>query len=102
MKTLRIAAHPSTLDCFETSREIIALHQTDFTDVAAAVLSVEDVQRGMIAHLTEIGLNIPLFVAVSYGEELNTDVLPALQGVFELGSSNIHFYGKQLEAAAVK
>lgn len=102
MKTLKIAAHRSTLDCFETSREIIALHQTDFTDVAAAVLSVEDVQCGMISHLTEIGLNIPLFVAVSYGEELNTDVLPALQGVFELGSSNTHFYGKQLEAAAVK
>jgi ornithine decarboxylase len=35
-------------------------------------------------------------------EELDNDILPALHGVFELCGKNTQFYGKQLEAAAVK
>ncbi|WP_309674596.1 hypothetical protein [Pseudomonas sp.] len=43
MKALKIAASDSAFDCFQTSREVIPLNQTDYTDVAVAVLSVEDV-----------------------------------------------------------
>lgn len=102
MKKLKIAANNATLACFETAREVIDVHHTDFTDIAAVVLSVDDVQNGMVLHIKEIGLNIPLFVAVCCEEELNTDVLPELHGVFELCGKNTQFYGKQLEAAAVK
>ncbi|AVF35796.1 ornithine decarboxylase SpeF [Rahnella sikkimica] len=102
MKTLKIAANTTTHTCFNTTREIVDIHQTDFTDIAAAVLSVEDVRQGMVAHLNDIGLNIPLFVAVCCEEELDNDILPALHGVFELCGKNTQFYGKQLEAAAVK
>ncbi|QLK59985.1 ornithine decarboxylase SpeF [Enterobacteriaceae bacterium Kacie_13] len=102
MKKLKIAANDATLACFETAREVIDVHHTDFTDIAAVVLSVDDVQNGMVLHIKDIGLDIPLFVAVCCEEELNTDVLPELHGVFELCGKNTQFYGKQLEAAAVK
>ncbi|MFO6299447.1 ornithine decarboxylase SpeF [Rahnella selenatireducens] len=102
MKTLKIAANTTTQTCFDTTREIVDIHHTDFTDIAAAVLSVEDVRQGMVAHLSDIGLNIPLFVAIACEEELDNDILPALHGVFELCGKNTQFYGKQLEAAAVK
>lgn len=102
MKTLKIAANISTQSCFDTARAVVDIHQTDFTDIAAAVLSVEDVRQGMVTHLIETGLNIPLFVAVCCEDELDSDVLPDLHGVFELCGKNTQFYGKQLEAAAVK
>lgn len=70
MNKLKIAANTKTLGCFETSREIVDVHQSDFNDIAAIVLSVEDVTQGMVAHLEEIGLNIPVFVAVCCEEEL--------------------------------
>lgn len=47
MKTLKIAANTTTHTCFNTTREIVDIHQTDFTDIAAAVLSVEDVRQGI-------------------------------------------------------
>ena len=102
MNKLKIAVNTKTLGCFETSREIVDVHQSDFNDIAAIVLSVEDVTQGMVAHLEEIGLNIPVFVAVCCEEELDNAILPALHGVFELCGKNTQFYGKQLEAAAVK
>ncbi|WP_196062131.1 MULTISPECIES: ornithine decarboxylase SpeF [unclassified Serratia (in: enterobacteria)] len=102
MNKLKIAANQKTLSCFETTREISDVHHSDFNDVAAIVLSVEDVQQGLVAQLEETGLNIPIFVAVCCEEELDNAVLPALNGVFELCGKNTQFYGKQLEAAAVK
>ncbi|HGM5493346.1 TPA: ornithine decarboxylase SpeF [Serratia fonticola] len=102
MNNLKIAANQKTLSCFETAREITDVHHSDFNDVAAIVLSVEDVQHGLVAQLEETGLNIPIFVAVCCEEELDNAVLPALNGVFELCGKNTQFYGKQLEAAAVK
>ncbi|EMF05942.1 TPA: ornithine decarboxylase SpeF [Serratia marcescens] len=102
MKKLKIAANTQTLGCFETERDIVDVHHSDFNDVAAIVLSVEDVAQGMVARIEEHGLNIPLFVAVCCEEELDNAVLPALHGVFELCGKNTQFYGKQLEAAAAK
>ncbi|PVZ89017.1 ornithine decarboxylase SpeF [Serratia sp. S1B] len=102
MKKLKIAANTKTVGCFTTTREIIDVQQSDFNDVAAIVLAIEDVQQGMLVQLAETGLDIPVFVAVSGEEELESSVLPTLYGVFELGSNNTPIYSKQLEAAAVK
>src|SRR5471030_2876903 len=102
MKKLKIAANTNTYECFETSREIVDIQHTDFNDIAAVVMSVADVEQGMIKQIEEMGLNIPLFVAVCCEESLDNTALPALHGVFELCGKNTQFYGKQLEAAAVK
>ena len=40
MKSLKIAASDGTQECFKNAREVVQLNQTDFTDVAVAVLSV--------------------------------------------------------------
>ncbi|HDL8270453.1 TPA: ornithine decarboxylase SpeF, partial [Yersinia enterocolitica] len=70
--------------------------------VAAVVLSVQDINNGVIESIHSLGLDIPIFAAVCCEEELNTDVLPSLNGVFELCGDNTDFYGKQLESAAEK
>ncbi len=102
MKKLNIAASTSAMPCFESQREVVDVLHTDFTDVAAVVLSVQDINNGVIESIHSLGLDIPIFAAVCCEEELNTDVLPSLNGVFELCGGNNDFYGKQLEAAAEK
>ncbi|AIN20178.1 beta-eliminating lyase family protein [Yersinia rochesterensis] len=102
MKKLNIAASTSAIPCFETQREVVDVLHTDFTDVAAVVLSVQDINNDVIENIHSLGLDIPIFAAVCCEEELNTDVLPSLNGVFELCGDNTDFYGKQLESAAEK
>lgn len=102
MKKLNIAASTSAITCFESQREVVDVLHTDFTDVAAVVLSVQDINNGVIDSIHSLGLEIPIFAAVCCEEELNTDVLPSLNGVFELCGDNTDFYGKQLESAAEK
>ncbi|UNK25692.1 ornithine decarboxylase SpeF [Yersinia intermedia] len=102
MKKLNIAASLSAIPCFESQREVVDVLHTDFTDIAAVVLSVQDINNGVIESIHELGLEIPIFAAVCCEEELNTDVLPSLNGVFELCGDNTDFYGKQLESAAEK
>ncbi|WP_145539388.1 ornithine decarboxylase SpeF [Yersinia kristensenii] len=102
MKKLNIAASTSAIPCFETQREVVDVLHTDFTDIAAVVLSVQDINNGVIESIHSLGFDIPIFAAVCCEEELNTDVLPSLNGVFELCGDNTDFYGKQLESAAEK
>ncbi|HDL8032436.1 TPA: ornithine decarboxylase SpeF, partial [Yersinia enterocolitica] len=97
-----IAASTSAMPCFESQREVVDVLHTDFTDVAAVVLSVQDINNGVIESIHSLGLDIPIFAAVCCEEELNTDVLPSLNGVFELCGDNTDFYGKQLESVAEK
>lgn len=100
MKTLKIAASDSVLSCFDTEREITNVHTTDFSDIAAIVVSVQDIHDGILAKIHATGLSIPTFAAVCCEEELSAEVLPQLTGVFELCGENTDFYGKQLESAA--
>ncbi|WP_150748414.1 hypothetical protein [Pseudomonas fluorescens] len=53
MKALKIAASEATRDCFSTAREVVPLEQTDFTDVAVAVLSVDDLAAGALGACME-------------------------------------------------
>ncbi|CNI89255.1 ornithine decarboxylase SpeF [Yersinia mollaretii] len=102
MKKLNIASSVSAIPCFESQREVVDVLHTDFTDIAAVVLSVQDINNGVIDSIHALGLEIPIFAAVCCEEELNSDVLPSLNGVFELCGDNTDFYGKQLESAAEK
>ncbi|TBM15760.1 ornithine decarboxylase SpeF [Hafnia paralvei] len=102
MEKLKIAVNNNTSECFSTERETVDINNTNFTDVSAAVISVEDAVSGMLDTIEQTGFGIPIFVAVCCEEELPAEVLPRVTGVFELCDGNVDFYGKQLEAAATK
>ncbi len=63
MKSLKIAASHDVLATLSTHREVVALDGTDFTDVAAVVLSVADSRSGILALLKRTGFNLPVFLA---------------------------------------
>ncbi|MCA1922925.1 ornithine decarboxylase [Buttiauxella noackiae] len=63
MKSLKIAASHDVVATVSTHREVVALDSTDFTDVAAVVLSVADSRSGILALLKRTGFSIPVFLA---------------------------------------
>lgn len=62
MKSLKIAASHDVVTSLSTHREVVALDCTDFTDVAAVVLSLADSRSGILALLKRTGFNLPVFL----------------------------------------
>ena len=102
MKNLKIAASRNCPDCFTTRREIVDIHATDYIDVAAVVLAVSDIAEGAIEEIEATGFGIPVFIATYKEEIVPADYLSRIQGVFEDSVTSSDFYGRQLEAAALK
>ncbi|TDX13076.1 ornithine decarboxylase [Buttiauxella sp. BIGb0552] len=63
MKSLKIAASHDVVATLSTHREVVALDSTDFTDIAAVVLSEADSRSGILALLKRTGFSIPVFLA---------------------------------------
>ncbi len=76
MKQLKIAANATVAGRLHTQREIVSLSQTDFTDVAAVVVSLEEARCGVLALLQHTGFGIPAFV-VNEPWYSADDVLPS-------------------------
>ncbi|MBS0849296.1 ornithine decarboxylase [Citrobacter sp. JGM124] len=77
MKSLKIAASHSIAGSLLTHREVVVLADTDFTDVAAVVVSVADSQSGILTLLKRTGFHLPVFIFT----ETATDDLPEVTGV---------------------
>lgn len=102
MKSLKVAASLSVRSCFDIDREVVNVLTTDFCDVGAAVVSVDDVKNGIVEKIKNTGLKLPIFVSVCCEEAFPDDICSSITGVFELCGSNTDFYGKQVETAIKK
>ncbi|MDI6476309.1 ornithine decarboxylase [Cronobacter dublinensis] len=80
MKSLKIAVSHAVASLLSTSREVVTLDSTDFTDVAAVVLSVPDTRSGILALLARTGFNLPVFVYLQEGETCALPVSGTLTG----------------------
>ncbi|EOW6671061.1 ornithine decarboxylase [Cronobacter dublinensis] len=80
MKSLKIAASHAVASLLSTSREVVTLDSTDFTDVAAVVLSVPDTRSGILALLARTGFHLPVFVYLQEGETCALPVSGTLTG----------------------
>ncbi|MFC3394561.1 ornithine decarboxylase [Brenneria rubrifaciens] len=76
MKQLKIAANGAVAGRLITTREIVALSQTDFTDVAVVVVSVEEARSGILSILHHTGFAIPAFVVRVNDSDLLSEMLP--------------------------
>ncbi|EOI5719273.1 ornithine decarboxylase [Cronobacter dublinensis] len=80
MKSLKIAASHAVASLLSTSRDVVTLDSTDFTDVAVVVLSVPDTRSGILALLARTGFNLPVFVYLQEGETCALPVSGTLTG----------------------
>ncbi|MCL1090419.1 ornithine decarboxylase SpeF [Shewanella profunda] len=102
MKSLKVATSLSVRSCFDIDREVVNVLTTDFCDVGAAVVSVDDVRNGIVEKIKNTGLKLPIFVSVCCEETFPDDICSSITGVFELCGNNTDFYGKQVETAVNK
>lgn len=62
MKTMKIAVSRELVSALSTHREVVTLDNTDFTDVAAVVITLADSHSGILALLKRTGFQLPVFV----------------------------------------
>ena len=79
MTPLKIAASTTVAIHLQTGREVVTLEKTDFTDVAAVVVSVADSRSGMLALLRHTGFNLPVFIALDDADQAQD--LPEVTGL---------------------
>ncbi|WP_380180283.1 ornithine decarboxylase [Kalamiella sp. sgz302252] len=96
MTPLKIAASTTVAIHLQTGREVVTLEKTDFTDVAAVVLSVADSRSGMLALLRHTGFNLPVFIAPD--DAAQTENLPEVTGLLTGEEDD----AARLEAAAAE
>ncbi|WP_034916899.1 ornithine decarboxylase [Erwinia sp. 9145] len=94
MTPLKIAASTTVAIHLQTGREVVTLDNTDFTDVAAVVVSVSDSRSGVLTLLRQTGFDLPVFIAVDEAEQAQD--LPPVTGVLTGDESDAAL----LEAAA--
>ncbi|MCA1178256.1 MULTISPECIES: ornithine decarboxylase [unclassified Pantoea] len=72
MNPLKIAASVAVAPSLSlnTARDVVTLDNTDFTDVAAVVVSLADTRSGVLTLLRQTGFNLPVFVANAFDEEV--------------------------------
>ncbi|UAN40227.1 MULTISPECIES: ornithine decarboxylase [unclassified Enterobacter] len=62
MKTMKIAVSRELLSIVSTHREKVTLDNTDFTDVAAVVITTAESRSGILALLKRTGFQLPVFI----------------------------------------
>ena len=62
MKTMKIAVSRELLSTVSTHREKVTLDSTDFTDVAAVVITTAESRSGILALLKRTGFELPVFI----------------------------------------
>ena len=62
MKTMKIAVSRELLSTVSTHREKVTLDSTDFTDVAAVVITTAKSRSGILALLKRTGFQLPVFI----------------------------------------
>ncbi len=69
MKTMKIAVSRELVSKVSTHREKVMLDNTDFTDVAAVVITVVESYSGILALLKRTGFQLPVFMfSTEHGE----------------------------------
>ncbi|MGM3173865.1 ornithine decarboxylase [Dickeya lacustris] len=99
MKQLKIAANAAVASRLITLRPIVALSQTDFTDIAAVVVSVEEARSGILSVMHHSGFGIPAFVV---REPWHTSEEPLPPGSEWLSLDKAGEHALQLEKVAAE
>lgn len=100
MKRLKIAYSLAAKDYFITDRVTVLADNTDFTDVAAVVVTEKDDCYVTAVEETEFGL--PVFVVLTEASKLPLELIGKVNHVIDCKADNKGFHSRQIENAAVK
>ena len=99
MKHFKIAYGPEAKKYFTTERDLVEAGQTDYTDVAAIVLTSEETSYAKAVQDTKFG--IPLFIVLVKDVPLEEAFVGRVYHVMDTTHFDLRLYSRQIEAAAV-
>ncbi|HHE9996962.1 ornithine decarboxylase SpeF [Haemophilus influenzae] len=99
MPNLKIAYSPKVEQYFSTSRELVEITKTDFTDVAAIMLTSGDVGE-YLERIQATNFGIPVFVVQTEEEQVDPKFYDAIYHIQDLNGYDIKLYSRQIETAA--
>ena len=99
MPNLKIAYSPKVEQYFSTNRELVEITKTDFTDVAAIVLTAGDVGE-YLERIQATNFGIPVFVVQTEEEQVDPKFYDAIYHIQDLNGYDINLYSRQIETAA--
>lgn len=100
MKKLKIAYSENALQAFGAvgGREIIDVNNTDYTDVAAVVITEQDsdvLKNEMIG-----AFKIPVMLIKDADSHVSDEIIKQVYRVIDLNETDHDFYSRQIESAA--
>ena len=99
MPNLKIAYSPKVEQYFSTNRELVEIAKTDFTDVAAIVLSSSDVGE-YIGQIQATKFGVPVFVVQTEEQQVDPKFYDSIYHIQDLNGYDIKLYSRQIETAA--
>ncbi|MDT8718042.1 ornithine decarboxylase [Clostridium sp. 19966] len=98
MRKLKIAYTINSKEYFSTERNVVLAQNTDYTDVAAVVLTDLDMELIEVVHNTKFGL--PVFVVLKNIEKLQGELSKKVFSVIHKNDFDLQLYSRDIEAAA--
>ncbi|WP_039055372.1 ornithine decarboxylase [Enterobacter sp. Bisph1] len=80
MKSLKIAVSHALISTLSTHRDVVTLESTDFTDVAAVVMTLAESRSGILALLKRTGFNLPVFLFSPQQDAIPQGVTAVISG----------------------
>ena len=99
MPNLKIAYSPKVEQYFFTNRELVEIAKTDFTDVAAIVLSSGDVGE-YLGRIKATKFGVPVFVVQTEEQQVDPKFYDSIYHIQDLNGYDIKLYSRQIETAA--
>ncbi|CRK81419.1 ornithine decarboxylase [Neobacillus massiliamazoniensis] len=98
MGHFKIACSSEAKEFFLTDRSIIELNETDFSDVAAVVLT--DKETSFINKVDETKFGIPVFVILTNNNKLDDSLVGKVYHILDSSQFSLKVYSGQIEDAA--
>ncbi|MDP4090157.1 MAG: Orn/Lys/Arg decarboxylase N-terminal domain-containing protein, partial [Bacillota bacterium] len=98
MKQLKIACTEQTKEYISTGRGLVDAGDTDYTDVAAVVVTDSDTRFIEEVYNTKFG--IPVFVVLKDKDKLDSELAKKVYRVIDTNSSDLNLYSREIETAA--
>ena len=100
MKPLKIGYSKAVYGLFNTERMLIPTEDTDFTDIAAAVLADSDIS--LIEKIYDTRFSIPIFVFTGDPEGIEVSMREKIYRLVNLDSYSISIINNEIEVAAAQ
>jgi ornithine decarboxylase len=98
MNKFKVAFTEESIKYFKTNRALILADNTDFTNVAVAV--VTDIDIKLINEIYETKFGIPIFVVVRKDKYIDKEIAKKVYRIIDENEFNKNLYNREIEAAA--